>query len=145
MKKWLFLLFIITSLSGCDNTTKTYSSYSETLENDSIKSWLPDFFPKNASDIKFMSNLDLNSVSVYFSLPENEGIKLNGTGERMASSDGVNFIRRQDGNITSVLCISSNYNLFNEKNYKHFLLGATNRKGQYYLISVNDEQYNVFC
>lgn len=144
MKWWLFFASITFSLCGCDTLEKNYNSFYEIPSSDGIKSWLPDFFPENSIDIKFKSNLDLNSFSVYFSIPEYEtrSIFLE---SKNASSDGFIFMKKQDGDINIAMCANSNYNLFKEKNHMYFLIGFINKSKQYYLINITDKQYDDFC
>ncbi|SFD17870.1 YbbD family protein [Pragia fontium] len=146
MIKWLFFSMSIMLLSGCDNTEKVYSSFSEILPEDSIRSWLPDFFPKSSTDIIFASNIDLNTFHIYFSSTDQSMIELHKVSkETVISEDGILFLKQQDGNIVSAVCMMTDHNLFGDKSLEYYLMGKLNSKDRYYLMNINIKQYERFC
>lgn len=131
---------------GCDNRPQLYGSFSDISQGDGVRSWLPDFFPTSATNIRLTSNVDLNTFSAYFSLPFDEEIKLSDSAKKTSvSSNGVGYIKQQEKNVVSVVCMRTDYNLFYEEVRKYYMVGELKNKGEYYLISVSNSQYKEFC
>ncbi|MDY4283140.1 hypothetical protein [Xanthomonas sp. LF06-19] len=72
----LFFSLII-YVSGCvNNSSKFYASHADAVANNTIaKGWVPDFLPKNATDIYERHSVDAGGVAVVFSAPNDNFLK----------------------------------------------------------------------
>lgn len=72
MKILILFLVLIISASGCVNEpSKFYASYADAVADEAIsKGWVPDFLPRNSTNIYERHSVDTGGVAVIFSSPE---------------------------------------------------------------------------
>lgn len=134
---WLRIFFVIPffslifiSCSDGDVVKREFSTFDLIPKDDGVNSWLPDFFPKSAKDIKFVSNLDSNEFYIYFSLPQTDALNFNSTLTKVDAQDGTTLLKNLDknANIDNTWCkLGSNQGAKKEVFVMGEVLGEKNR------------------
>ncbi|MTH46336.1 YbbD family protein [Intestinirhabdus alba] len=131
-------------LCACDVVEKRYQAFSDIPQQDSVRSWLPDFFPETAVDITFVSNLDMNTFHACFSQPAADKNDLLKTASR-ATAEGLAWLNQQNVNIVRAACFRSEYNKWGEARVGYYIVGKLLADNRYYIGSMGDEQAERYC
>ncbi|GKX54002.1 hypothetical protein SOASR030_01140 [Leminorella grimontii] len=128
----VFYVFIKSFTDAIEVNEFKYDSYLSIPEDSGVKTWLPDFFPKNAKDIDFYSNVDLNTFGVTFSLDDDESKNFEAQLVYSASSEGESRIKKEDDLVSQVWCRRG---MYLGESGGIYLIGKYRGMNRYYLIN----------
>lgn len=110
-----------------------FKDYPSIPDNSGVKTWLPSFFPKKSNNIYFHSNLDFNKFGVKFFLDNDNSHHFNSELVNSASTDGEEYIKKEDGLVDKVWC-KTEINMDGDEIL--YLIGNYKDSNIYYLTNV---------
>ncbi|MBV6818838.1 hypothetical protein KWG64_12880 [Rahnella sp. PD12R] len=116
-----------------DIVTLEYNSYVGIKEDGGVKKWLPEFFPKDAENIYFYSNLDVNFFYIEFELNEKQSVLFEKGMVVKTTEKGTLYIDKIN-KIETSWCkhgVSES-----EGSDELYLVGKVNQKGKYVLTAI---------
>ncbi|HDR2162654.1 TPA: hypothetical protein QCG56_005000 [Enterobacter cancerogenus] len=123
---WIFFHLFTASIEV--NESK-YDSYYTIPEGAGIKTWLPAFFPMEAKNIHFYSNIDLNKFGVEFYLDESSNKQFSKILTNKSSLTGMAYIKKENNMIDEAWCI------LGDNNRIIYLIGRDKTKKTYYIMN----------
>lgn len=115
-----------------DIVTLEYNSYIDIKEDSGVKTWLPEFFPKDASNIYFYSNLDINFFYVEFELNEKQSVLFEKSLVIKTTEKGTSYVEK----INKIETVWYKYGAPESEGFVElYLIGKVSEMGKYVLTA----------
>ena len=115
-----------------DIVTLKYNTYEDIHPDSGVKTWLPVFFPKDASNIYFYSNLDISFFYVEFELNEKQSILFEKSLVIKTTSKGTSYVEK----INKIETAWCKYGTPESEGFDElYLIGKVSETGKYVLTA----------
>lgn len=122
-----------------------YNSYVDIKKDSGVKTWLPEFFPKDAENLYFYSNLDVNFFYIEFELDEKKSVLFEKGMVVKTTEKGVSYIEKINKIETSWCKRGLSES---EGGDELYLVGKVSHKRKYVLTAIfkgNNKDLQSYC